>query len=571
MRRIAGLVAALAVLVAAPSAEGAEVSESIRFQASDGVELQTTITGEAPLTSRPVIAEFSPYGRGSQTFRGGPAYNHLLVQSRGTGDSDGQFDALGPRTQADVAEVLAWACEQPWSDGRLGLNGFSASAITVYNSLHLELPCVETAVLKSGTFELYRDLLVPGGIMNLAAGAGVLTLIGAPALAQGADRILRDPLTGLDTIQGILGAGLEGLTRRSLDDWWRERGFRGDANDLPILMVAGFFDVESRGAFEAYRELRGDGAHLIAVNAHDAAPGGTDAGRVETQKWFDRYLLGVENGVEDEPRVKLWLASGDREDFVAGDLARRDARNWPVPGTRWKAMGLDPQKSGSATSLNDGSLELGRSRSAPAIQSYPSTPSIATQTDVPNIALVGAAGLDAFTTAFPIFTDMTLTEASTLTYTSEPLAQDVVSAGPASLELTLSTTAPESGVWVVVSDVSPDGVAHPIATGRLSTDYPGVIEGESLHKRGRIVQPYGDYTNPDPATPGQARRYRIELWPIGNRFEAGHRIRVHVTGASAASRPSVPALNTVTVGKGSGSRLLLPVLSGSDLRDALDP
>jgi uncharacterized protein len=560
---------ALALLSVPAAASAAGTSESVRFTASDGVELQATITGEAPLAARPVIVEFSPYGRGSQTFHGGSAYNHLLVQIRGTGDSDGRFDALGPRTQADVAEVLGWACAQPWSDGRLGLNGFSASAITIYNSLHLELPCVETAVLKSGTFELYRDLLVPGGIMNLAAGAGVMTLIGAPALAQGADRIFRDPLSGLDTIQGILGAGLEGIAHRTLDDWWRERGFRGDANDLPILMVAGFFDVESRGAFEAYRELRGDGAHLIAVNAHDAAPGGTDAGRVETQKWFDRYLLGVENGVEDEPRVKLWLASGDREDFVAGDFVRVDAKNWPVPGTRWRSLGLDPAKSGSAHSLNDGSLAPGRPDSEAATQSYPNLPSIASNTDVPNMALVGAAGLDAFTTAFPIFTDMTLTEPSTLTYTTEPLTQDVVAAGPANLELSLSTTAPESGVWVVVSDVSPDGVAHPVATGRLSTDFPGVIRKESLRRDGRIVQPYGDYSNPDPATVAEGRRYQIELWPIGNRFEAGHRIRVHVTGASAASRPTAPALNTVTVGRGTGSRLLLPTLPGSSIREAL--
>src|SRR6266576_2898415 len=73
-------------------------------------------------------AEFSPYGRNSGTFAPGPDYNSLLVQIRGTGDSDGRFDALGPRTQEDVAEVLRWACHRPWSDGRLGLNGFSASA-----------------------------------------------------------------------------------------------------------------------------------------------------------------------------------------------------------------------------------------------------------------------------------------------------------------------------------------------------------------------------------------------------------------------------------------------------------
>jgi predicted acyl esterase len=121
----------------------------------------------------------------------------------------------------------------------------------------------------------------------------------------------------------------------------------------------------------------------------------------------------------------------------------------------------------------------------------------------------------------------------------------------------------------VVSDVFPDGSAHPVATGRLSTAYPTVNRRRSLRRRGEIVQPYGAYGRRSPAPPGSERRYRIELWPIGNRFRAGHRIRLDIVGASAFSMPGRPGLNTVRVGEGSGSRLLLPVLSGSDLGEAL--
>ena len=91
---------------------------------------------------------------------------------------------LGPRTQQDVQQTLSWACHQPWSNGNLGLNGFSASAITIYNSLHQSLPCVKVAVLKSGTYSLYRDLLYPGGVNNFVPGLGVLSIIGGAALAR---------------------------------------------------------------------------------------------------------------------------------------------------------------------------------------------------------------------------------------------------------------------------------------------------------------------------------------------------------------------------------------------------
>ena len=65
-------------------------------------------------------------------------------------------------------------------------------------------------------------------------------------------------------------------------------------NHLPILMIDGFFDVESRGAFQAYQALKGDGAHLLVVGGHDGAPAGTDGGAAETNAWFDHYLRGAQ-------------------------------------------------------------------------------------------------------------------------------------------------------------------------------------------------------------------------------------------------------------------------------------
>ncbi len=226
-RTIAVLALGAAMLAPAP-AGAARSTISGRVTTSDGVELQTTLTGEAPIVARATIVEFSPYGRDSGSLDPGPGFNRLLVQIRGTGDSDGRFDALGPRTQQDVAETLRWACRQPWSTGRLGIAGFSASAITIYNSLHLKLPCVRAAVLKSGTHELYRDLLYPGGLNNLIPGAGVLALIGTPALLQGPDRLGRAPSTVPGVTQGLMEAGLSDLEHPTLDGWWRERGMRGD-------------------------------------------------------------------------------------------------------------------------------------------------------------------------------------------------------------------------------------------------------------------------------------------------------------------------------------------------------
>lgn len=529
------------------------------FTTADGVALRTTLTSQGPVEARPTVVEFSPYGNNSQTFSFGPDYNYLLVQIRGTGSSRGSFDALGPRTQRDVVEVLEWACAEPFSDGRLALAGFSASAIMLFNSWHQELPCVEAAVTRSGTHELYRDLLVPGGIQNLLPGAGVLGLIGAPLVLQGADRVT-DPQSVLDAFSGMFSTGVNaGLAHPSLDVWWQERGWRGDANDIPVLLIDGFFDVESRGAFEAYRALRDDGAHLLLAGAHDGYPAGTDGGVAEAKAWLDHHVLGVDNGVETHPRVQLLMSQGDRIDYLRGDVLRRDAADWPVPGTEWVPLNL----------ASDRSLSLTRPAQT-STQRYATVPSIPTMTDVPNAAIVGAAGLDLLTGQLPLLNQDTLAGLTGLTYTTGPLASDVDLAGPLSFEVPLSTTTPGSGIWVVLSDVAPDGSSHPLTVGRLSTSYPGVAESKSLKDdQGTIVQPYGDYTNQQPAKPLQVRDYKLELWPVGNRFEAGHRIRLTIVGTSLASPLSLPALHSIRVGGPDGARLLVPVLPGSDLPAAL--
>ena len=156
---------------------------------------------------------------------------------------------------------------------------------------------------------------------------------------------------------------------------------------------------------------------------------------------------------------------------------------------------------------------------------------------------------------------MTGAEPLSLTYTTKPFTTDVLSAGPASLELRLSSTAPETGIWAVLTDVWPDGTAHPLTAGRLLNAFPNVNRRRSLRDRqGDIVQPYGVYDHKTPAAPGQERLYRVEFWPIGNRFKAGHRLRLYVLGTSAASQPGAPAVNSVRVGGRHASRLLFPVL-----------
>lgn len=569
--------AALTALVPLARVDAAEqVSQGVRITASDGVSLAGTLTGPGPLTARPTVLEFTPYGEAGATFTVGADYNFLTVQVRGTGDSDGSFDVLGPRTQRDVVEVLQWACSQPWSNGDLAVAGFSASAIIIFNSLHQELPCVKALVLRSGTFELYRDLLMPGGVPNSVPGLAVLAGIGGLALAQGPQRLQRNPSSAFDVITGLLSSGFSaGLLHPTLDTFWRERGFRGNVNDIPTLLIDGVFDVEPRGDYQAFQQFRDDGVEtqLLVVGAHDGAPRGTDNGVAQIAKWFDHYVRGVDNGVQAEPAVQMLIADGDREDMLAGDFVELDGADWPLPGTTWTPLALSKQKSGGAVSLNDGSLRVGAPDSGTTRQLYPAVTSLPTNTDPNTIATIGGGDGGPFNqlaSFVPALTDMNLSNLTGLTFTTAPLQQAVTAVGPATLDVRLASLTPTTNIWAVISDVSPDGTSHPMAVGRLNTAFPDVVPGKSLYSGGNLVQPYGDYSRMKPALLGTPRLYHVEFWPIANRFKAGHRIQVSIVGQSALSLPSLPSLNTVTVGGTSGSRLLLPTVSGSDLVAALD-
>ena len=52
-------------------------------------------------------------------------YAVVFVDLRGTGQSGGCLDHLGPNDQKDAKDILKWIADQPWSNGRIGMTGHS--------------------------------------------------------------------------------------------------------------------------------------------------------------------------------------------------------------------------------------------------------------------------------------------------------------------------------------------------------------------------------------------------------------------------------------------------------------
>jgi predicted acyl esterase len=251
----------------------------------------------------------------------------------------------------------------------------------------------------------------------------------------------------------------------------------------------------------------------------------------------------------------------------AGNFTRINASDWPVPGTRWQPLFLDPTRSGTAASLNDGILSHAAALTQ-AMQPYLDLVSLPTATDPDSASIIAGPAGTLFDT-LPFLLELNAQEPLALTYTTPALSKPVDVVGAGSLDVFMTTVLSVSDLYAVLADVWPDGRAYAVGVGRLRTGFPDIVRERSvIDANGEVVQPYGDYSAVTPAMPGQGREYHVEFWPIGNHFATGHRLRLYLLGTSLFMLPT-PGVNLVSIGGATPSRLLLPVLPDSDLHAAM--
>ena len=94
-------------------------------------------------------------------------YAWIVVDSRGAGSSFGDrpWD-LSPLDQSDGKEMTDWVTSRPWCNGKIGTIGHSFSGNLAELSLINKSPAVKACAILSSPFDLYTDVMRPGGIPN---------------------------------------------------------------------------------------------------------------------------------------------------------------------------------------------------------------------------------------------------------------------------------------------------------------------------------------------------------------------------------------------------------------------
>jgi len=92
-------------------------------------------------------------------------YACVRVDSRGCGTSPGFIDHFSPRETKDFYDCIEWAGVQPWSNGKVGLNGISYYGINQWHVASLEPPHLAAMCIWEGAADWYRDMTHHGGIL----------------------------------------------------------------------------------------------------------------------------------------------------------------------------------------------------------------------------------------------------------------------------------------------------------------------------------------------------------------------------------------------------------------------
>lgn len=255
-------------------------------------------------------------------------YVVVAADAGGTGAS---FGAAHPDVEAFGTEgyaLIDWIAKQDWCDGAIGLHGQSFVAMTAYAAAARRHPAVKAMLVSSPPFDSYRDVGYPGGIFAKGFGDPYVTIvsgldrIATPVDADRDGSLLdqamreRDGARIADYIRDVtLSAPFCDSTSAAFGLHWQ--GFATAhlapklRNTIPVYNIGGWRDIFVRSTLLWHLNL-GTGAHRLAVRpSHHATlmqPAPDLDLSIEALRWFDRWLKGIDNGIDREPPVHLFAA-----------------------------------------------------------------------------------------------------------------------------------------------------------------------------------------------------------------------------------------------------------------------
>ncbi len=530
--------ALLIALCLIPDLLSAETTQQIQIPMSDGTQLSASLftpdQGQAPF---PVILERTPYplaASGNGWTEQGMVFVDQNVRGRYKSEGDYHpFADEGWGTHQDGLDTVQWILKQPWCNGKIATVGGSAPGLT-QALLSPMTPALSCQVIEVACGDFARFTAYQGGVFGKSLCEDWLKAVGVPEYAN----IWKTQIPG--------------------SPYWKNYNADDRAADIhaPALHVGGWWDIFASGTIEHFlrRQFQGgDGAKgnqkLIMRPAAHGPWGAQDLKFPENfeafhvtpyrNRFVQHWVLGTDNGIMKEPAVNYYTV-GDDTHFEGPGWEWRTADTWPPFPTTATPYYLHP----------DGQLSTAAPNEKDAHRVFDYDP----KNPVPTL------GGENLSIAYGPYDQRPVSSRpDVLNFTTPPLTAPLETTGNFTVELYVSTDAPDTDFTAKVVDI-----------------YPAPESREILMLDNIVRAKYRDGAEHPaaPLNPGEIVRLRIDLGPISWIFNTNHKIGLQLSSSNfprfeinpnngqefpTQTPPSRTAHNTVHMSTHQTSALLLPI------------
>lgn len=536
----------------------------------------------------PTLLNVTPYGKDSSRRTevrsmirefASAGYAVVHVDVRGRGNSEGKFLPFFQEIN-DGHDTIEWVGRQEWSTGNVGTFGRSyGGCVQLYPMRHGSKYHKAAFVMCSPSIHPFHDCTAytSGTFMPIMISWSML-LSGRTLKQEIYDKEIDwEPLMSIRPLKDIsrkLGLSKDVLAQfyghETYDAYfknvWDESMI--SSMNVPCYFVSGWYDDSLKGALEHFPQLThkhpdigsrshhklliGPWPHALSAPFHNTGKlGDFDYGpqsvvplQREAIHWFDYWVKGINNGIMDEPQVRLFLMGANRW---------FNSKEFPLSSTKQKSLYLGAE--GAANSLLGQGVLLDSTNYGKMHESR--------FTYDPKNPAPSPFAKEGFQNGMNEDLRPVQRRDDVLVFTSQLLKDPLNVIGMVEAELYVSTSAVDTDFITRLSDVHPNDYAQRMCQGISRLRYRG------------------GYEQIKPVTPGEIVKISIDMFGTGQQFQVGHRIRFEITSSAFPSvAPNyntggsmweeddpIIAMQTVYHSIERPSRLILPVVPTLEFSD----
>lgn len=452
----------------------------------------------------PAILEHLPYRKRDGTvhrdelshpWMAGHGYCCIRTDIRGNGESQGLMeDEYTVQELEDACEIIAWAAQQPWCNGKVGMQGISWGGFNCLQVAALQPKALKAVISICSTVDRYADdIHYKGGCLLVENFGWASTMLSYSSRPPDPELVGEDWLDiwrqRLEEQPWLWSVWHRHQTR---NDYWKHGSVCEDysAIQAAVLAVGGWHDgyrntishlVENISA-----PVKGIVGPWIHKYPHYAGPQPAIGFLQESKRWWDKWLKGHDTGVDNDPDYRAYLMDSLKPKRWFNERPGRWLAEvaWPSTNIQFKHFNL------GKNTLSEEAVSCGLSMSSPHHCGMMS----------------GEYFPFAFSDEFP--DEQSADDELSLCFDSGSFDQALDIVGAPNVKLALSSDAPKAQIAVRLCDLRPDGTSAFITHGVFNLTH------------------HSSHEIPEKLKPGKVYDVAFNLDQIAYHLPAGHKLRL---------------------------------------------